>query len=67
MLQMATSKIDVKFTAKGPATAADRRNKFRAEAKAKGHIRREYYATTKEHDRLKDILRELRADKTTKY
>ena len=64
---MATSTIEVKFTAKGPATAADRRNKFRAEAKAKGWVRREYYATAKEHDRLKDTLRELRADKSTKY
>lgn len=47
--------------------AAQRRDEYRARAKAKGWVRREYYATEQEHARLKDTLRELRQPKGSTY
>lgn len=43
-----------------PKTSTDRVNKLRADRKAKGHIRREYYATPDEHESLARFLRCLR-------
>lgn len=43
-----------------PKTATERVIKMRAEAKLKNWKRREYYATTDEHDQLKQKLKEIR-------
>lgn len=48
------------MTDKKPKTSTDRVNKLRLERKAKGHIRREYYATPDEHESLARFLRCLR-------
>ena len=45
------------MTDKKPKTSTDRVAKLRADRKAKGHFRREYYATPEEHDRLRHYLR----------
>ena len=45
---------------KKPATPTERVTKMRAEAKRKGWKRREYYATSAEHDDLKQRLKDLR-------
>jgi hypothetical protein len=45
------------MTDKKPKTSTDRVAKLRAERKAKGHIRREYYATVDEHESLARFLR----------
>lgn len=43
-----------------PRTSAERQANLRARAKAKGWVRRDYYATPKEHDQLAAHLRKLR-------
>lgn len=43
--------------------STERVNKMRADAKAKGWRRREYYATETEHARLADCLQKLRGKK----
>lgn len=48
------------MTDKKPKTSTDRVAKLRADRKAKGHFRREYYATADEHESLARFLRCLR-------
>lgn len=42
-------------------TSKDRVAKLRANRKAAGYVRREYYATPEEHEKLRASLKRLRA------
>lgn len=45
-------------------TSTERVKKLREKAKLKGWVRRDYYATSREHEKLKARLAELREKKT---
>ena len=48
------------MTDKKPKPSTNRVARLRAQRKAKGHIRREYYATADEHESLARFLRVMR-------
>lgn len=50
-----------------PLTAKQRKAEYIKRQAEKMRIRREYYATEQEHQRLKDILREMRETKGVAY
>lgn len=43
-------------------TTSERVTKLRAARAARGHVRRDYYATLDEHDKLRERLKELRRE-----